>query len=204
MIVKPKKVYKSFERTPVYDLSFENVHNFLLEDGVVVHNCDTFQSYDLLQQLSAHNFNTQIISVDKVTDKICKPYQYFKSAIYENRIQMYENKLLTEEIIGLEKNNNSGKVDHTPNGINSKDQADAVCGALWNASNHAEEFDFEFGDRIDTMIDVSSEVSPEMQQKQLTIDFENELKKVQSDFSNSMSLPNVGEDYYFANDIIII
>lgn len=71
MIVKPKKVYKSFERTPVYDLSFENVHNFLLEDGVVVHNCDTFQSYDLLQQLSAHNFNTQIISVDKVTDKIC-------------------------------------------------------------------------------------------------------------------------------------
>lgn len=134
----------------------------------------------------------------------CKPYQYFKSAIYENRIQMYENKLLTEEIIGLERNNNSGKVDHTPNGINSKDQADAVCGALWNASNHAEEFDFEFGDRIDTMIDVSSEVSPEMQQKQLTIDFENELKKVQSDFSNSMSLPNVGEDYYFANDIIII
>lgn len=87
---------------------------------------------------------------------------------------------------------------------NSKDQADAVCGALCNASNHAEEFDFEFGDRIDTMVDVSTEVSPEMQQKQLTIDFENELKKVQSDFSNSMSLPNVGEDYYFANDIIII
>ena len=195
-----------------YQISFEKNRQFiywLRDNGFNVKgvSCDTFQSYDLLQQLSAHNFNTQIISVDKVTDKICKPYQYFKSAIYENRIYMYENKLLTEEIIGLERNNNSGKVDHTPNGINSKDQADAVCGALWNASNHAEEFDFEFGDRIDTMVDVSSSISPDMQEKQMVIDFENELKKVQSDFSKSMSQPNfpqVGEDYYFANDIIIL
>ena len=195
-----------------YQISFEKNRQFiywLRDNGFNVKgvSCDTFQSYDLLQQLSAHNFNTEIISVDRVTDKICKPYQYFKSTIYEQRIEMYENKLLTEEIIGLERNNNSGKVDHTPSGINSKDQADAVCGALWNASNHAEEFDFEFGDRIDTMINVSSEVSPERQQQQFTIDFEEELKKTQSDFTKSMTSPNfpkMGEDYYFANDIIVI
>ena len=195
-----------------YQVSFEKNRQFiywLRESGFNVKgvSCDTFQSYDLLQQLSAQNFNTEIISVDRVTDKICKPYQYFKSTIYEHRIEMYDCKLLTEEIIGLERNNNSGKVDHTPSGINSKDQADAVCGALWNASNHAEEFDFEFGDRIDTMINVSSSIPPEAQGQAFVVDFEEELKKTQSDFSKSMTTPaqpQVGSDYYFANDIIIL
>ena len=196
-----------------YQVSFEKNRQFiywLRENGFNVSgvSCDTFQSYDLLQQLSAHNFNTEIISVDRVTDKICKPYQYFKSTIYENRIEMYDSKLLTEEIIGLERNNNSGKIDHTPSGINSKDTADAVCGALWNASNHAEEFDFEFGDRIESMLDISSETSAENQQRQLMIDFEDELKKVSSEFTNSLTsskgYSQPGDDFYFANDIIIL
>lgn len=71
---------------PVFDISVEKNHNFILKDGCVVHNC--------------------------------KPYQYLKSTIYEERMEMYENVLLTEELIGLERNNNSGKIDHTPSGIN--------------------------------------------------------------------------------------
>ena len=197
-----------------YQISFEKNRQFiywLRDNGFNVKgvSCDTFQSYDLLQQLSAKNFDTQIISVDRVTDKICKPYQYFKSTIYENRIEMYDSKLLTEEIIGLERNNNSGKIDHTPSGINSKDQSDAVCGALWNASNHAEEFDFEFGDRIDSMIDISeTDLSPENMQNQLIVDFEEELKKVSSEFSRDLQKSNraltPGDDFYLANDILII
>jgi len=38
---------------------------------------------------------------------------------------------------------------------NSKDQADAFCGSLYNASLHAEEYAFEYGESIDTMIDIS-------------------------------------------------
>ena len=197
-----------------YQISFEKNRQFiywLREQGFNVRgvSCDTFQSYDLLQQLSAKNFNTEIISVDRVdSDRICKPYQNFKSTIYEQRIEMYDSTLLTEEIIGLERNNNNGKIDHSPSGINSKDISDAVCGALWNASKHAEEFDFEFGDRIDSMIDVSSEVSEENYKNQLVIDFEDELKKVSSEFTNSLNRNNqhqqLGDDFYFANDIIII
>lgn len=195
-----------------YQVSFEKNRQFiywLRDNGFNVKgaSCDTFQSYDLLQQLSAKNFKTDIISVDRVTDKICKPYQYFKSTIYENRILMYDCKLLTEEIIGLERNNNNGKIDHSPSGINSKDQSDAVCGALWNASNHIDEFDFEFSDRISTMLDVSDSQSLENQQKQFTIDFEEELKKVSSEFNQSMSRSlqqTPGDDFYFANDIIIL
>lgn len=197
-----------------YQISFEKNRQFiywLREQGFNVRgvSCDTFQSYDLLQQLSAKNFNTEIISVDRVdSDRICKPYQNFKSTIYEQRIEMYDSTLLTEEIIGLERNNNNGKIDHSPSGINSKDISDAVCGALWNASKHAEEFDFEFGDRIDSMIDVSSEVSEENYKNQLVIDFEEELKKVSSEFTNSLNRNNqhqqLGDDFYFANDIIIL
>lgn len=84
----------------------------------------------------------------------CQPYQMLKSTIYEERVEMYEAPLLTEELVGLERNNN-GKIDHTSNGINSKDQADAFCGALFNASKHAEEYAFEYGDDIETTLSVS-------------------------------------------------
>lgn len=194
-----------------YQVSFEKNRQFiywLRDNGFNVKgiSCDTFQSYDLLQQLSARNFNTEIISVDRVTDKICKPYQYFKSTIYEQRIEMYDSTLLTEELLGLERNNNSGKIDHSPSGINSKDSADAVCGALWNASNHAEEFDFEFGDRIESMLDTSSlGMSKENQQRQFVIDFEEELKKVSSEFHKGLQQPQtISDDFYAANDILIL
>jgi hypothetical protein len=36
---------------------------------------------------------------------------------------------------------------------NSKDAADAICGSLWNASKHADEFNFEYGETLDTIID---------------------------------------------------
>lgn len=87
---------------------------------------DTFQSADLGQSLTAHHFNYSIISVDRCQDRVCLPYQYLKSTIYEQRIEMYDSKLLTDELIGLERDGN-GKIDHSPSGINSKDTADALC-----------------------------------------------------------------------------
>ena len=85
---------------------------------------------------------------------------------------MYEAPLLTEELIGLERDNN-GKIDHTPAGINSKDQADGFCGALYSASKHAEEYAFEFGDDIETVISVSQNNA--LDKNQIIIDFEKEL-----------------------------
>ena len=109
----------------------------------------------------SRGFNYETISVDRVdSDHICRPYQYLKSVIYEERLQMYENTLLTEELLGLERNNNSGKVDHSPSGINSKDAADALCGAVFNASKHADEFAFDYGETLDTIKEVSSENKP--------------------------------------------
>ena len=165
-----------------HQISFEKNRQFiywLRDQGFNIKgiSTDTFQSVDTGQQLGAKGFNYSVISVDRVdTDHICKPYQYFRSTIYEERIEMYDSSLLTDELIGLERDNNSGKIDHSQAGINSKDTADAVCGAIWNASQNAEQFAFEYGEDIETTIEVSSG-SGEYDRRQINIDFEQELMK---------------------------
>lgn len=120
----------------------------------------------------------------------CQPYQYLKNTIYEERLALFENNLLTEELLGLERNNSNGKIDHTPSGINSKDSADALCGAIWNASQHGEEFDFEFGETLDTIVDVSGQTSELNIDKQIMVDFEEELKRASNAFGKSLKNKN--------------
>lgn len=162
-----------------HQISFEKNRQFIFwlrEQGFNIKgvSTDTFQSYDTGQTLKVKGFNYDIISVDRVDkDRICKPYQYFKTTIYDERIEIYETALLTEEIIGLKRDSN-GKIDHDITGINSKDSADAVCGATYNASQHAEEFAFDFGESLDTIAKtniVNSNIG-----QQITTDFEAELK----------------------------
>lgn len=194
-----------------YQISFEKNRQFirwLRENGFSVRgvSCDSYQSADLLQQLSAEGYNTEVISLDRVKDGICVPYQVFKSAIYEQRVEIYDSKLLTEEIVGLERNNN-GKIDHSPAGINSKDQADGVAGALYNASQHAEEFAFEYGEDIDNMTTVSNTPSESEVRKQIQVDFEEELKRAFSTPIVPQSIttipqPNVNA-FYLSQGIII-
>ena len=163
-----------------YQVSFEKNRQFIrwLRDNgfkVKLVSCDTYQSYDLLQQLQAEKFNTEIVSVDRVnSEKICVPYQHLKNVIYENRIMIYNKcNLLTEELVSLERNINTGKVDHPENG--SKDSADALCASVYTASQHAEEYAFEYGEDLDTILDVNEEDNIQTKQ-QITVDFETELK----------------------------
>lgn len=166
-----------------YQVSFEKNRQFirwLKQQGFNIKgvSSDTFQSADFQQILKAEKFNAEIISVDRVdSDHICKPYQYLRNAIYEERFECYVTTLLKEELIGLERDNNSGKIDHSTSGINSKDSADAICGAAWNAAQHAEELSIDFVEDIDATLNVSNAQStPEV--AQITVDFENELKNV--------------------------
>lgn len=103
-----------------YQVSFEKNRQFiywLKEQGFNIKgvSSDTFQSADLAQQLTAKKYNYSIISVDRVKDGVCQPYQYFKNTIYEERIKLYDSELLTEEILGLERNS-AGKIDHPDGG----------------------------------------------------------------------------------------
>lgn len=164
-----------------HQISFEKNRIFirwLKEQGFNVKgiSTDTFQSYDTGQALKTEGFAYDIVSVDKVTpEHICVPYQYFKSVIYEKRIEMFEDVLLTEEIINLERNNNSGKVDHPSNG--SKDKSDAVCGSIYNASKHAEEFAFDYGETIDIILDTNTANNQNITKEQISVDFQKELAR---------------------------
>ena len=180
-----------------HQVSFEKNRNFirwLRQQGFNIKgvSSDTFQSYDTGQSLKSEGFNYDIVSVDRVTtDHICVPYQHFKTVIYEKRIEMFDDVLLTEEIINLERNNNSGKVDHPSNG--SKDKSDAVCGALYNASEHAEEFAFDYGETIDVILDTNTPHANELTKEQLTIDFQQELARAFDPLSTKL---NTGESRF--------
>ena len=46
----------------------------------------------------------------------------------------------------------SCKIDHSTSGINSKDSADGICGAVWNAAQHAEELSIDFTEDIENTL----------------------------------------------------
>lgn len=167
-------------------ISFEKNKQFiywLREQGFNVKKvtADTFQSAAVLQDLRAHNFDCDIQSVDRLTgdskNKICEPYHYFRTTIYDKRLEVYKTSLLTEEVIGLEKLSD-GHVDHTTSGINSKDISDAVCGSIFEASKHADQYAFDYGEDLDTTRQVSASSSYESITNQISQEFQDELQKM--------------------------
>lgn len=163
-----------------YQVSFEKNRQFiywLKEQGFNIKgiSTDSFQSTDTGQLLSDKGYNYKMISVDRVDkeSRTCKPYQYFRSTIYEERIELPINELLVSELISLEKDTN-GKIDHPENF--SKDAADAVCGSVYHASLYAEQYAFDYGETLETIIKVSQEAnSPQEFKKQVQLAFEQEL-----------------------------
>lgn len=175
-----------------YMISFEKNRNFiywLSEQGFNIAgiSTDSYQSYDTGQALAAKGYNYKQISVDEVKKEnnkaICKPYQYLRSTIYEKRLEIFPTKLLTSEIIGLSRNNNTGKIDHDSSGINSKDQADALCGSIFNASQEAEKYEYENGETMDSIIETN--LSADLNKTQVVINLEEELSKLNEAFINS-------------------
>lgn len=141
---------------------------------------DTFGRSGIEQEFLSRGYDYQIISVDRVSsDHVCEPYAYLKNTIYENRISLYDSHKLFDELVNLERDGNTGKIDHPEHGrFGSKDSADAMCGAVWNAKLHSEEYEYEFGEGdIQTIVDSSMEISDADLKKQIQIDFENELKR---------------------------
>lgn len=141
---------------------------------------DTYQSAPVLQDLRAHGFDCDIQSVDRLTgegkNKICEPYHYFRSTINDKRVEVYKTELLTEEIIGLERLSD-GHIDHTSSGINSKDIADAVCGSIFEASKHAEEFAYDYGESLEETINFNNS-SQELTAEQIAQEFEEEMQRL--------------------------
>lgn len=188
-----------------YQISFEKNRQFiywLKEQGFNIKgiSTDSYQSYDLGQILQSKGFNYSQISVDRCTNKINLPYQHFRNVIYEKRLRLFQTKLLYEEIIGLQRDNNTGAIDHDPLGVNSKDISDSICASIYNASQHADEFAFDYGETLDTIADVNDKSSNDIKQ-QITVDFQEELKKINNPLSKKYPNQEQYKDFGFGKAV---
>lgn len=172
-----------------FQVSFEKTRNFirwLRDRGFAIKSIssDTYAAPQMHQELKSDGFKTEIISVDRVNSQThqCDPYFYFRSAIYEHKVVMYAKcDLLTDEIIGLERLSD-GHIDHTVDGINSKDQCDGFCGALWNASKYAEEYAYNYGENLDASIEATMlGVSDISRKSEMIANFQEELARAYQD-----------------------
>ena len=109
------------------------------------------------QQLTTMGFaDVKLVSLDRKPDG----YLSLRSAINEQRLMLPSDMPTVEkELINLERDNQTGKVDHPPDG--SKDIADSLAGAVFNASEHNAEFNFSvsevFGEAINSNIEYNNE-----------------------------------------------
>ena len=89
---------------------------------------DQYQSEYMAQLLEAEGFDVDKISLDRTPDG----YTACRSIMLEQRIDMVDWKLLEDEMIHLQRDSITGRVDHPMGG--SKDVADSFAGALWTAT----------------------------------------------------------------------
>jgi hypothetical protein len=116
--------------TPTADKSvdFTEVKDYILSlrtRGFNINVCtfDRWNSHDMMQQLKQYGINTEILSVAK------KHYDDMAMVVLEERLTGPHIQLLIDELLQLRIMRD--KVDHPRKG--SKDLADAVCGAIYNA-----------------------------------------------------------------------
>lgn len=96
--------------------------------NIVAVSVDTFQSLYLQQDLMDNGFKVNVVSVDRTP----AAYLNFRRIVYEKRLKTINSYTLEHELTELVENKQTGKIDHPIEG--SKDLADGVVGALYNAS----------------------------------------------------------------------
>lgn len=96
--------------------------------NIVIVSTDTFQSAEFHQILRDKGFQTEIRSLDRTP----VGYQILREAMIENRISLIRHSRLENELIHLQRDTSTGKLDHPPDG--SKDISDSLAGAVWDLS----------------------------------------------------------------------
>lgn len=192
-------------------ISFQKTREFIYYLRNILHwniskvTTDGFQSVDLRQQLTLAGIPTDYVSLDRTPNG----YLMFKQALIENRIKLITSefqKLLYEEFLNVERNNMTGKIDHTLEG--SKDELDSLVGATYSASisitsmdlanmdnfsilMEANKIDYihDFSDNpVNAMFNMSNNVkSTPLEMKQVSIE-EEEKKAKQEEMNNIKEL----------------
>ena len=85
---------------------------------------DGWNSLSTRQELVVAGIPAPLFSVDRKED----PYKLLRTMIEEGRVRLPSSLLLRKELLNLQQDPRTRKIDHPPAG--SKDLADAICGAV--------------------------------------------------------------------------
>jgi hypothetical protein len=119
------------------EIEFENIRRLfykLREAGMNLKwiSFDTYQSADSIQLLRQKGFTTGTYSMDATSIA----YDFTKSAFYDGRIRAPLHEKALSEMVRLERNPQTGLIDHPPNF--SKDCSDAVAGVVFGLTYRRE------------------------------------------------------------------
>ena len=106
----------------------------LREQGLALRfvSADSFQSRDMLQTLRLSGLTTGLRSMDRTP----LAYEMLKAALYDQRVDIPGNDTLLNELLSLEVDAKTGKIDHRPGG--TKDLADALAGVVHGLTTQRE------------------------------------------------------------------
>lgn len=122
---------------PGGEINFSKIRSVLYtlrKYGLFVKWCtlDTFQSVDTIQILGQNGIMSGVLSVDTST----APYDVLKQAIYDGRLKCPEHEHCLMELVKLERNQKTNKIDHLPQF--SKDCSDALAGVVFGLTMRRE------------------------------------------------------------------
>ena len=191
-----KHVFTVYIKAPVgSEISFEKTRKFiyfLRSQGfnIVGVSLDGFQSADTKQILISQGYDASIISLDRTPEG----YLTLRSAMNDMRIGLIQIDLLETELIQLQRDVHTGKLDHPSDG--SKDGSDSLAGALFNATLHKDSL-IDNMQLLSVATDVNEDISPEkqfmsdMQHSLLNNKLQNQMSNKLNELMNSFSDPNI-------------
>lgn len=143
------------------EISFEKTRQFIyylrsVGFNIVGVSLDGFQSADTKQLLITQGFDASIISLDKTP----QGYLALRSTMNDKRIGLIQIELLETELVQLQRDVQTGKLDHPADG--SKDMSDSLAGAVWNATLHKQEL-IDNMQLLSVAAEINEDVSPEIQ-----------------------------------------
>lgn len=151
---------------------------------------DGYQSADTKQMLLAQGYDAVLVSLDKTP----QGYMALRSAMNDERIGLIQIDLLETELIQLQRDVQTGKLDHPLDG--SKDMADSLAGALWNATLHKQSL-IDAGVLFNVALDINEDVNAQQQ-------FINEMQQDMINKNTTLANRKINEllDGYGSSDII--
>lgn len=172
------------------EISFEKTRQFiyyLRSSGFNIQgiSLDGFQSADMKQTLLTQGFDATIISMDKSPNG----YLSLRSAMNDERIGLIQIELLEKELIQLQRDVQTGKIDHPADG--SKDCSDSLAGALYNATLHKQSMIdgqqlLSIADEVNSEYDPQQDFIGDMEDSMMHSSGLSNMSKVASDKLNEL------------------